>query len=158
MMTLTSTGLPVASPRASASRSRWSSLSGDGGAHLGHRLVGLGRAHLDQLVDDGRQVAGAAGADHERHEGDGGRRRLAAEQVLHDLLRRATGMPASVSALAQLVGPLEGLREAEQLVLDLVEGALGPGHLEQGLGVGGVRSSAIVVALRRGAAPPTWLM
>ena len=119
--TLTSTCLPVASPSASARRLRWSSVRG---------------AHLDELADDGRQLAGPTRADHHRHQGRGGRRRLAAQQVLHDLLAPA-GRDARVGErVAQLVVPLKGLREAEQLVFDLTEGALGPGHPEEGLGVG----------------------
>src|SRR3546814_7273263 len=40
---------------------------GDGRANLGHLLVALGRAHLHQPVDDGREVTGATGAHHHRN-------------------------------------------------------------------------------------------
>ena len=122
----------------------------DGRAHLGDLLVGLGRAHLHELADDGGQVAGAARAHHHRDQGDGGGRRLAAQQVLHDLLAPAGRDGRVGERVAQLVGPLQGLREAEQLVLDLAEGALGPGDPEQGLGVG---ERAVVCHL---GVAPTW--
>src|SRR5918995_1145021 len=104
--------------------------------HLGDLLVGLGRAHLDELADDGGQRAGPAGADHHRDQGHRGRRGPAAQQVFDDLLAPGCGDARIGEGLAQLVVALQGLREAEQLVLDLTEGALGPGHAEEGLGVG----------------------
>ena len=54
--------------------------------------------------------------------------------------------------VAQLVAALEGAREPEQLVLDLVERALGPGDLEQRRGV------ALDAILRRHARDPTCSM
>src|ERR671910_1746960 len=104
--------------------------------HLGDLLVGLSRAHLDELADDGWQRAGPAGADHHRDQGHRGRRGPAAQQVFDDLLAPGCGDARIGEGLAQLVVALQGLREAEQLVLDLTEGALGPGHAEEGLGVG----------------------
>ena len=50
---------------------------------------------------------------------------LPAQQVLHDLLAPGCGMAGVGERLPQLVVALQGLREAEQLVLDLAEGALG---------------------------------
>ena len=49
--------------------------------------------------------------------------------------RRAAGTRGVGQDRAQLVGALEGPGEAEQLVLDRVELALGARHLEEGLGV-----------------------
>ena len=64
----------------------WSGVSVDGGAHLGHLRSFDAAARCDEAVDDRRQVAGAAGPDHHRDQLHGGRRRLAAEQVLDDRL------------------------------------------------------------------------
>src|SRR5262245_45488523 len=128
-----------------------------GGANLGHGLVGLGRAHLHQLADDGGQLAGAARAHHHRHQGDGGRRRLAAQQVLHDLLAPRRGDGRVGERIPQLVGPLEGLREAEQLLLDVAEGAFRPGHVEQGIGIG-ERAVVCHRRLPQARCAATWLM
>ena len=61
-----------------------------------------------------------------------------------------------MSGVAQLVVALEGPGEAEQLVLDLVEVALGAGRLEQRLGVG----AAMRLGLGHQFEPlaPTWSM
>ena len=54
---------------------------------------------------------------------------LPAEEVLDDLLtRRSTGRCGSLEGLAQLVVALEDPGEPEQLVLDLVDVALGRDH------------------------------
>ena len=83
------TSLPVALASAAASRVSWSGVSGDGRAHLGDLEV-LGRRRPgDELVDDRRQVASAAGADDHRDQLGGRRRDLATEQILDDRLTLA---------------------------------------------------------------------
>ena len=134
-ITLRLTCLPVALARAAASRSCWSSVSGDGAAHLGDRQVLGARRPGHQVVDDGRQVAAAAGADDHRDELRRGRRGLAAEQVLDDRLALAGRDRLVGERAAQRVARLVRAGEAEQLVLDLVERALGAGDLEQRPGV-----------------------
>src|SRR4051812_5881754 len=125
----------------------------DGAAHLGHLLVFRRRGALHEAIDDRRQVAGAARPDHHRDQLHGGRRRLAAEQVLDD--RLPAGGPDRVvgERRAQLVAALVRAGEAEQLVLDLVEGALGAGHLEQAPGVA-VDARVVVAHDRAPAATP----
>src|SRR5918994_1935043 len=76
----------------------------------------------DRSVDHGVADLGDDAAEHRR--------------VDDDLLAAGCGDARIGEGLAQLVVALQGLREAEQLVLDLTEGALGPGHAEEGLGVG----------------------
>ena len=110
------------------------------------------RESLDEAVDDLGQVARPARAHHERHQVRGGRRRPAAEEVLDDRLALLRRQGRVGERGAQLVGALEGAREPEQLVLDLAEGALGPGDLEEGVGVRlGSRGRARV---RHAARPP----
>ena len=83
--------------------------------------------------------------------------------------RRLAGMCGSVERVAQLVGALEDAGEAEQLVLDLVERALGLRDVEQRLGVGcdpvdwlrrrDDHSVAVAVSgLSSARLEPTWLM
>ena len=135
--TLTSTCLPVA--RLDGVGQSVALVLGelDGAADLGDRLVGLGRRHGDERVDDRRELAGPAGADRHAHEGDGGRARPCPRGGPR---RSAGGGSAgrwgSVRALAQLVAALEGTGEAEQLVADPGRVALGPGDVEHRPGVG----------------------
>ena len=103
-----------------------------GRADLGDGAVLLRGGPLDELVDDGGQVAAAAGADHEPHQLGRGGGGLAAEEVLDDGLAPLDRDQLVGQGVAQLVGALEVLGEAEQLVLDLVEVALGLGHRETG--------------------------
>ena len=107
----------------------------DGRAHLGDVAVALAGGQLEQPVDDRRQLAGPAGADHQRDEGDGDVGGLAAEEVLDDLLAARRRQVGVGQRLAQLVVALEDPGEAEQLVGDLAEMALIGGNGEQRLGV-----------------------
>ena len=84
-----------------------------------------------------RELAGPTGADGHAHEGDGGGICLAAEQVLDDLLALARRQVRVGEGGAELVGALEGPGEAEQLVADAGDVALGPGDVEHRSGVGG---------------------
>ena len=132
----------------------------DGRADLGDLEVLASWRPARPAVDDRRQVAAATGADDHRDQLDGGRRRLAAEQVLDDGLALGRRDLLVGQRVAQLVARLERAGEAEQLVLDLVEGALGPGDLEQARGVpvdpivGLGRSSLRPLAVRL--APTPW--
>ena len=125
------TCLPVALASAAARRVSWSAVSGDRGADLGDLEVLGRRGPGDELVDDGRQVAAAAGADDHRDQLRGGAGGLAAEQVLDDRLALAGGDLLVGERVAQRVAALVAAGEAEQLVLDLVERAFGAGDLEQ---------------------------
>ena len=127
--------LPVALVSAAARRCCWSSVSGTATRTLATSRSLARDGPVDEAVDDRRQVAGPAGADDHRDELGGGVRRLAAEQVLDDRLA-ALGRDLLVGQrAAQRIARLVAAGEAEQLVLDLVEGALGAGDLEQAPGV-----------------------
>src|ERR687897_2384460 len=76
-------------------------------AHLGDLLVGLGRAHVDELADDGRQVLGPAGAHHQRHQADRRGAGPAAEEALDDLLATGRGDVGVGQRLPQLVAVLQ---------------------------------------------------
>ena len=109
-----------------------------GRADLGHLCsFALGGASDDELVDDRRQVADPAGSRRASRSTPAvvrapcrraGPRRSA--------WRRSAGMCASVSALRSSSLPSTIAGEAEQLVFDLVEVALGTSDLEQASGVG----------------------
>ena len=107
----------------------------DRAAHLGHRPPLLGRRQLDEPVDDRGQLAGPAGGDDERRQRGARLERLPAEQVL-DHRDPPLGRQRGIGERGpQLVGPLEGPGEPEQLVLDVGEVPLGAAHLEQRVGV-----------------------
>src|SRR3954452_10975374 len=89
----------------------------------------------DQLVDDRRQVPRPSGADHHRDQLRRGGRDLAAEQILDDRLTPAGRDLFVGQRVAQIVAALVAAGEAEQLVFDLVDRALGTGDLEQAAGV-----------------------
>ena len=129
--TLRLTFLPVALASAALQAVLLVGGERDGRADLGDlEVLGAGRP-LDHAVDDRRQVAGRAGPDDHRDQLHGGRRGLAAEQVLDDRLAPGRRDHLVGERGAQLVARLVRAGEAEQLVLDLVERALGPGDLEQ---------------------------
>ena len=107
MTTLTSTFLPVACLEGGGEALLLVVGEGDGRADLGDLLVALGGAELHELVDDRRQVAGATGADHHRHERGGDGVGLAAEEVLDDLLAPAHREVRVGERGAQLVVGLE---------------------------------------------------
>ena len=91
----------------------------------------------DERVDDGRAGRGPGRCRRRtttsvRADGMG----VPAEQVLDDLLAPGRRQVRVGQRVAQLVAALEGAGEAEQLVLDDPEAALGPGDVEHGLGVG----------------------
>ena len=134
MTTLSSTFLPVACLEGRGEALLLVVGEGDGRADLGDLLVALGGAEGDELVDDRRQVAGAAGADHHRHERRGDRVGLAAEEVLDDLLAPAHRELLVGERGAQLVVALEDAGEAEELVArPRASVALGAGDREQSL-------------------------
>ena len=128
------TSLPVAFASAAASRVCLVGRQRNRGANLGDLEVLGGRGPGDELVDDGRQVAGAAGTDHHRDQLRGRGGDLATEQVLDDGLALAGWDLLVAERVAQLFVALVAAGEAEQLVLDLVDGAFGAGDLEQALG------------------------
>src|SRR5690606_11621004 len=91
-------------------------------------------------VDDGGKVTGATSTHDEAYERGGRGRRLGTEQVLDDGLASRRWDQLIGQRAAQLVGGLERAGEPEELVLDLLQAALGAGHLEQR---GGVRLGAV---------------
>ena len=136
----------------SARRVFWSSVRAMAERTSATSLLASAARHGDQLVDDGRQVAGPAVADHQRTRYRG-RLGLAVEQVDDDLLahgRRAGAGRRGLSRSSSL--PSQHLGDPEQLVLDLAEVALGPGDREERLGVrlGAVVGHQLLV--------PTWSM
>ena len=109
----------------------WSSVSATAERTSATSLSRSAALSCDELVDDRRQVArrGRCRPPSTRAPtvvGDG----LAAEQVLDDLLAAARRDVRVGERGAQLVVALEDPGEAEQLVLDLVERALGRGDRE----------------------------
>ena len=118
-MTLSSTFLPVAASRAVARRGFWSSVSSTAERTSATSLLPSAALSSTSVVDDRRQVAGATGADHHRHERGGDRVGLAAEEVLDDLLAAAHRQLLVGERGAQLVVGLEHAGEAEQLVAHL---------------------------------------
>ena len=138
MMTLTVTFLPVALPRASARRATAGrASSGYGGAHLGD---GLGA----QLGGTGHQASTIAGRSWARPATTmkftmavvTWAARLA-EEVLHHTGAALDRDGRVGQRRAQVVVGLEGAGDLEQLVLDPLDGALGFGDAEQGIGVCG---------------------
>ena len=107
----------------------------DRGADLGHDLVAQPGGALDQRVDDLRQIVAVTETDDERHQLRRRARRPVTEQLLDDRLTAGGREQLVGQRRAQLLVALERAGEAEQLVLDLVEIALGTGDLEQAAGV-----------------------
>ena len=116
---------------------RCSSSSGTAVRTSATSCCALGRRELDEPVDDRRQVAGPADADHDERAPTPGRgERLAARAApRRPRSARSAGSVRVGERHAQLVVALEDAGEAEELVLDLAEVALGPRDLEQRLGV-----------------------
>ena len=135
-MTLTSTCLPVAWDSAAARRVRWLSSSGTALRTSATSCCALGRRQLDEPA---RRSPGARCARPMPTTNDASAardvERLAAHELLdhrHADVRRQRRVG---ERHAQLVGALEDAREAEEVVLDLAEHALGARDLEQRLGV-----------------------
>jgi len=101
------------------------------GAHLrdglGPQLGGLGH----EGVDDGRQVMGPAGSDHEDGHGRGQLVGPLAEQLLDDAGAALDGDGRIGQGRAQRVAAFERAGQLEELVLDATLHAFGPGHFEE---------------------------
>ena len=134
--TTMSTSLPVAALSDAARRVFWSSVSS-----TAERTSAMWRSPLDAVSSSSRstmagQLADPAVADDQRDERDGGVatpcRRAGPRR---SAVRRAAGQVRVAEGVAQLVVALDDAGEAEQLVLHLVDVALGRDDVEERLGV-----------------------
>src|SRR5579884_1463136 len=104
-------------------------------ADLGDLLIALLRGLADEAIDDHGQVVGAARGDDHPRERDRRGQRLAAHQLLDHRDAPLRGERLVGQRHAQVVEALERAGEPVELVLDVREVALRPGHLQERVGV-----------------------